>query len=83
MMLICQLTRLFWVRVAFTWLTQRLSDEVAAQTRRTNTAIAERYEKLATQQIEKAVAWLSSLAPPPQTLRQIGDAISAVRESLD
>jgi small GTP-binding protein len=67
---------------AFTWLTQRLSDEVAARTRATNTRIADRYEKLATQQIEKAVAWLTTLAPPARDLQQIGEAIDDVRATL-
>jgi len=45
------------------WLTERLSNEVAARTRRANRAIAERFEKLAHEQIRRAMAWIESRAP--------------------
>ena len=48
-----------------TWLTERLSNEVAARTRLTNQRIAERFAKLAHEQIEKSCAWLASRALAP------------------
>ena len=64
---------------AFTWLTEKLSNEVGARARQTNTAIAMRYEKLATQQIDAAVAWLDTLAPPRRQLEEIANALDRVR----
>ena len=43
-----------------TWLTERLSNEVAARTRLTNQRISERFTALAHEQIEKIAAWLQS-----------------------
>jgi hypothetical protein len=45
------------------WLTERLSNEVAARTRRTNRNIAERFEDLAHEQIRRSIAWIESRAP--------------------
>ena len=64
---------------AFTWLTEKLSNEVAARTRQANAAIAERYETLAEEQIAAAVAWLDTLAPPAAVLDGISTLIDRVR----
>jgi acetyl-CoA carboxylase carboxyltransferase component len=64
---------------AFTWLTEKLSNEVAARTRQTNAAIAERYETLAERQIAAATAWLDTLAPPAATLDAVATLIDRVR----
>jgi len=54
-----------------TWLTERLSNEVAARTRETNTRIADRFARLADDQIERVVAWLDKRSPPPRVLDQL------------
>jgi hypothetical protein len=54
-----------------TWLTERLSNEVAARTRETNTRIADRFARLAHDQIERIVTWLDKRSPPPRVLDQL------------
>jgi hypothetical protein len=63
-----------------TWLTERLSNEVAARTRQTNRTIATRFEKLAHEQIRRSIAWLQQQAPRVQELEEIeamADALQA------
>ena len=54
-----------------TWLTEKISNEVASRTRATNTRIAERFTRLAHDQIERVVAWLDRQAPPTKILDQL------------
>ena len=54
-----------------TWLTERLSNEVASRTRATNSKIAERFTRLAHDQIERTVAWLDRQAPTTKVLDQL------------
>jgi hypothetical protein len=54
-----------------TWLTERLSNEVAARTRATNGRIAERFTRLAHDQIERTAAWLDRQAPTTKVLDQL------------
>ena len=54
-----------------TWLTERLSNEVTARTRTTNTRIADRFATLGQDQIERVCAWLDRLAPSSKTLDQL------------
>jgi hypothetical protein len=54
-----------------TWLTERLSNEVAARTREANTRIADRFARLAHDQIERVCAWLDQRSPPPRVLDQL------------
>ena len=54
-----------------TWLTERLSNEVAARTRQANKAIAERFENLAHDQIEQSCAWLEARAPSTKELERL------------
>jgi len=51
-----------------TWLTERLSNEVASRTRQANRAIADRFETLAHEQIERACTWLQTCAPATNKL---------------
>jgi hypothetical protein len=46
-----------------TWLSERISNEVAWRTRATNRRIAERFEQLAHEQIESVCNWLNRQAP--------------------
>jgi hypothetical protein len=55
----------------FVWLTEKLSDEVAARTRRTNQEIARRFEALAHEQIQRTIRWLDSKAPSSATLNRL------------
>jgi hypothetical protein len=54
-----------------TWLSERVSNEVASRTRQANRSIAERFESLAHEQIEGAVKWLEARAPSPAVLEKI------------
>ncbi len=54
-----------------TWLTERLSNEVAVRTRATNARIAERFTKLVHEQIQKMCAWLQQQAIAVKTLDQL------------
>lgn len=65
-----------------TWLTERLSNEVAARTRLTNQRIAQRFAKLAHEQIEKTCAWLESRAPTLRMLDQLEQNADRISESL-
>jgi hypothetical protein len=65
-----------------TWLSEKLSNEVASRTRLTNTRIAERFAKLAHEQIEKTCAWLESRAPNSKALEQLQDRADRISESL-
>lgn len=67
---------------AVTWLTERLSNEVASRTRATNRAISDRYGKLASAQVESVIAWLERQAPSRTTLDQLESALDRVRASL-
>lgn len=67
---------------AFTWLTEKLSNEVAARARQTNATISMRYEKLATEQIDKTVVWLDSLAPARRQLDEIANSIDRARAEV-
>jgi hypothetical protein len=44
---------------------------VAGRTRATNARIAERFARLAHDQIERTCAWLDKQAPPPRVLDQL------------
>ena len=61
-------------------LTERLSNEVTARTRATNQKIADRFTRLAHEQIESLCAWLDAQAPPAKSIDQIERAADAVRE---
>ena len=54
-----------------TWLSERLSNEVASRTRLTNRRIGERFEQLAHEQIQRALTWLALRAPPGDALDRL------------
>jgi hypothetical protein len=54
-----------------TWLTERLSNEVAGRTRGTNARISERFTRLAQEQIERMCTWLDRQAPSSRMLDQL------------
>jgi hypothetical protein len=61
-----------------TWLTERMSNEVAGRTRQANKSIATRFEQLAHEQIESICAWLQTRAPTTkelETIRRTAEAL--------
>jgi hypothetical protein len=66
-----------------TWLTERLSNEVAGRARETNRAINRRFEQLAHQQINRAVEWLHSRAPTNRSLEEVKTMADRISEILE
>jgi hypothetical protein len=66
-----------------TWLTERLSNEVAAHTRQTNQKITDRFARLAHDQIERVCRWLSEQAPSTKSLDQLERAANEAREAME
>jgi hypothetical protein len=64
-----------------TWLSERLSNEVAAHTRQTNQRITDRFTRLAHDQIERLTRWLNDQAPQLKTLDQLEKAMDDAREA--
>jgi hypothetical protein len=65
-----------------TWLTERLSNEVASRTRGTNATIADRFTSLAHDQIERISAWLDRQAPSRKALDQLERAAEDLAEEV-
>src|SRR5207244_716767 len=62
-----------------TWLTERLSNEVARRTRVANRRIASRFARLAHEQIQLACAWVNARAPSHavlEKLEKLGEALA-------
>ncbi len=64
---------------AFTWLSERLSNEVATRTKAANHAIADRYDQLANQQIDRAIVWLNDSVPEHDQLDEISNQLQRLR----
>lgn len=54
-----------------TWLSERLSNEVAGHTRATNARITDRFSRLAHEQIARTCAWLDRQAAAPRKLEEL------------
>jgi hypothetical protein len=54
-----------------TWLTERISNEVASHTRATNRKIADRFERLAHEQIQRVCQWIDGQAPSTKELEHL------------
>jgi hypothetical protein len=63
-----------------TWLTERLSNEVAARTRHTNRRIGERFERLAHEQITRAIGWLDERAPSTKVIERLQQQMESIGE---
>jgi hypothetical protein len=66
-----------------TWLSERVSNEVASRARIANKRLAEGFERLTHEQIESVIAWLSQRAPSAATLarlRALGNELAEARE---
>jgi hypothetical protein len=65
-----------------TWLTERLSNEVTSRARQTNARMAERFARMAHEQIERTSAWLATQAPAAKMLDQMQKRADELQESL-
>jgi len=65
-----------------TWLTQRASDEVAGQVRRTNRIIQDRFTRLAHEQIEQTCAAIDRSTPTTKSLDEVEHKAHALAEAL-
>jgi hypothetical protein len=54
-----------------TWLTERLSNEVANRTRAANERIADRFTRLAHEQIQKICTWIDQQAIAAKTIERL------------
>lgn len=59
-----------------TWLTEKLSNEVSGRTRSANQRIADRFTRLAHEQIQRTCRWLDDRAPSFKTIEQL-EALAA------
>ncbi len=66
-----------------TWISEKLSNEVANRTRLANRRINERFERLVTRQIERTIAWLDGLAPGSGALNDLSGRADAIAESVE
>jgi hypothetical protein len=64
-----------------TWLSERLSNEVSSHTRSTNSRIADRFTRLAHEQIEKSREWIDRQAPPQKALDQLERAANDMAQA--
>jgi hypothetical protein len=65
-----------------TWLSERLSNEVAARTRLTNRTISQRFEELAHRQINQMIAWLERQVPAHAQIDQLQRLTEELAESM-
>jgi hypothetical protein len=66
-----------------TWLTERMSNEVASRARETNRAISRRFAELAQTQINRAIAWLDQRAPSVKSLEELQRLADRVSEVIE
>jgi hypothetical protein len=64
-----------------TWITERISNEVASRTRATNRKISERFERLTHEQIDRVCAWLDQQAPATKDLERLERLAGELMES--
>lgn len=65
-----------------TWVSERLSNEVAAHARQTNQRITERFARLAHDQIDRLSRWLNDQAPSQTALEQLERAMDSLRDQI-
>jgi hypothetical protein len=65
-----------------TWMTEKLSNEVAARTKRANARIGERFTDLAQRQIERTTAWLERQAPGRAEIEKVLARVEKMQEEL-
>jgi hypothetical protein len=64
-----------------TWLSERVSNEVAAQARLTNRRIADRFAELAHEQLDRVAQWLDSRTPSPEALSKLESLTEQLSEA--
>jgi hypothetical protein len=65
-----------------TWLTERLSNEVASRTRLANRTIGARFERLAHQQLRQTLGWIEARAPKFSEIESIEAMADQLQESI-
>jgi hypothetical protein len=65
-----------------TWLTEKLSNEVAARAKQTNARLSERFTELARRQVERASAWVDRQAPARAPLERLARMIDEMEDAL-
>lgn len=65
-----------------TWLSEKLSNEVAARTRSTNARIGQRFAQLGQEQIDRTIRWIARQAPPLREIERVIDRVNALQEQL-
>ncbi len=65
-----------------TWLTEKISNEVASRVRLTNQRIANRFEQLAHEQVERAIAFIDQQAPKTKQIDQLQRQADELSESV-
>jgi len=63
-----------------TWIGEKLSNEVTARSRATNAKIAQRFTRLAEEQVERVCKWLDQQVPSPGQLTRLGRQADALAE---
>lgn len=65
-----------------TWLTEKISNEVASQAKLTNTRISERFAKLSHEQIRRTCDWLNARAPGVRELNALEKSINELHSRM-
>jgi len=65
-----------------TWLSEKISNEVASRARQTNTLIANRFTRLAHEQIRKTCDWLNSRVATVKQLQVLEASINELHEQV-
>lgn len=66
-----------------TWLTEKLSNEVASRARAANDAISDRFTELTRRQIESTTAWLAQRAPTGRSIQSLSRIADRLAESIE
>jgi hypothetical protein len=65
-----------------TWLTEKVSNEVASRARMTNQRIEERFARLAHAQLQRTCQWIESRVPPTAVLDQLQKLADEMSEQI-
>ena len=65
-----------------TWLTEKLSNEVAKHVKQTNQRIGQRFAELSHQQIQQVCEWLQQQAPDSATLQRLQKSMEELQAAL-
>jgi hypothetical protein len=63
-------------------MTEKLSNEVAARTKRANARIGERFTDLAQRQIERMIDWLEKQAPNRAEIEKVLARLEKIQEGM-